>query len=114
MRRFEYRAPRFPADVSVKLSLKNCSLTGRCVQISLEGMRARFDKPLERKVLGTATIAYRDVQVEVPVQVAHCTPNFEGLTFLFDSDVQRNSVERLVSLITEIPAHRGLALVKYL
>jgi hypothetical protein len=112
MRRFEYRPPRFPADVSVKLNLQDFTMTGRCVEISLEGMRGRFDKPLELKALGSVTIAYRDLRIDVPVQVAHRAPDYEGLTFLFDSDVQRDSVQRLIGLITETPAHHGLALVK--
>jgi hypothetical protein len=112
MRRFEYRAPRFPADVSVKLDLQDSAMSGRCVQISLDGMRGKFDKPLQQKALGTVTIAYRDVLIDVPVQVAHSTPTDEGLTFLFDSDHQRNSVKRLIGLISETPAPRSLVLVK--
>lgn len=112
MRRFEYRVPRFAADVSVKVTFKDFAMAGRCLEISLEGMCGRFDKRLEKNALGTVTIAYRDVCVDVPVQVAHCTPDHEGLRFLFDSEVQRNSVRRLVSLVTEPEAHHALALVK--
>jgi hypothetical protein len=112
MQKFEYRTPRYEVDLPVRLTLENATMPGRCREISKEGMKVEFSQPLAPGGSGTLSATYRDLSLELKVVVAHSGVEWEGLKFVFESDRDRKSVERLVALLTEPPPRTALVLVR--
>jgi hypothetical protein len=98
MQKFEYRSPRFPVDLPVRLTVQNATVTGRCREISKEGMKLELAKPMAAGSRGTVSMSYQDQTLEVSVRVAHAG-NMHGLKFLYESDKERLAVARLVSAL---------------
>lgn len=96
MRSFDYRAPRFPVNLPVRLTLQGSSWIGRCREISIEGLLLETHAPHSVDAKGVIHIVYCDAVLEVPVRVAHCRANSEGLQFQCESTRQREEVERFV------------------
>jgi PilZ domain len=99
MQKFEYRAPRYLVDLPVVLTLQEGSFSGRCKEISKDGMRMELLQPVTPGASGTVRVTYNEYSIELRVTVAHSGAKFDGLKFLFESDKDRSTVERLVSLL---------------
>jgi hypothetical protein len=112
MHTFKYRTPRYPMDVPVRLTLGDGSITGRCREISKEGMRLELEEPLSPNYAGTVSLRYEDLAVALPVQYAHSDPPQEGVRFAFVSDKQRHDVARLVALVAANSRPSAIVLVK--
>lgn len=100
MRKFDYRAPRFPVDLWVRVTLKGDSWEGRCTEISAEGMRLTSQEPLAVDALGSVQVTYKGITLAVPVRVIHCSSECDGLQFVCNSDEQREDVVRFVDSLT--------------
>jgi PilZ domain len=111
MRKFDYRAPRFPVDLSVRVTLKGETCVGRCTEISAEGMRVTTSEPLSVESVGSVQVTYKSFTLAVPVRVVHCGTDCDGLQFLCESDEQRDDVARFVDLLTAKPQPTGPVLL---
>lgn len=112
MQKFTYRTPRYPVNLPVRLTLDGGTISGRCHEISREGMRLELREPLPPDYAGVAFLSYQNVDVQVPVEFAHAGAPQDGVRFVFASDRQRSDVARLVALLASNPGKTGLALVK--
>jgi hypothetical protein len=105
MRKFNYRVPRFPVDLPVRLTFHEATQAGRCTEISTEGMKIEVQEPLCPDTSGVVHIAYQDVTLDVTVRVAHSSASHDGVRFVYESDEQRDELTRLVEILAG-PQHR--------
>ena len=112
MHKFKYRAPRYPIDLPVHLTLEGSTLHGRCLEISREGMRLELETPMPVNASGTVSLSYRHISMEVPVRVKYTGAHQEGLRFIFESEKQRDRMAEFVALLSEPAAPTGPVLVK--
>jgi hypothetical protein len=99
MQKFDYRAPRFLVDHPVELAIENSTHIGRCKEISVDGMRLELPERVAPNSVGTVTMCYGSVAIELGTRVMHVEPNFAGLKFIYANERQRKDVERLVTLL---------------
>lgn len=112
MQKFEYRTPRYTVDLPVQLILADSRILGRCREISREGMAVEFDEPVAVDSCGLVSVSYKSLMLELPVAVAHNGKKADGLRFLFETDEDRSSVERLVALLAGSTGQPGPVLVR--
>jgi hypothetical protein len=112
MQKFEYRTPRYQVDLPVLLILADARVPGRCRQISKEGMSVELQEPVAADASGTVAIHYKNLALELRVAVTNSGKGVEGLRFLFDTDEDRISVERLVALLAGSTGQPGPVLVR--
>ena len=112
MQRFEYRSPRYPVDIPVLLILQGTSVTGRCKEISSEGMKVEFRHPVARNCCGTLRIGHSGSSLEVRARVARVGTESDGVKFLFGSEKERKALQRLVALTTAPTGQVGPVLVR--
>lgn len=112
MKRFEYRTPRYPVDIPVLLILPDTSVSGRCKEISSEGMKVEFRQPVTRNCCGTLRIGHGGSFLEVRARVARVGAENDGVKFLFGSEKERKAFERLVTLTTAPTGQLGPVLVR--
>jgi hypothetical protein len=105
MQRFDYRSPRYPVDLPVRLTADNSTRLGRCKDISREGMKMELQQPLPPDACGTVSMTFQNQTLELNVQVAHAGETQDGMKFIYSSDSQRNAVARLLASLT-IPYER--------
>ena len=79
---------------------------GRCVEISTEGMKLVLPQPLVPDTSGTVRFAFQDFDLELPVRVAHSGASFDGVKFIYESEEQRDEINRLVARVSA-PQHRA-------
>jgi hypothetical protein len=106
MRKFNYRVPRFPVDIPVRLSFDESTQVGRCLEISIEGMKLEAGQPLSPDSRGTVNLSYLGIAVELSIRVAHSGSSFDGVMFVYESEEQRDKVSQLVSLLAR-PTRSG-------
>jgi hypothetical protein len=112
MQKFEFRGPRFPADLPVQLTIEDSTLAGRCTEISKEGMRLEVGQALESNALGTVSMNYLGQTLEFRVRVAHVGPANSGLEFIYSSDAERTAMAHIVEAAS-VPKNRpGPVLLK--
>jgi hypothetical protein len=97
MQRFDYRSPRFPVDLPVRLTADNATRVARCRDISREGMRLELNPPLPPDAHGTVSMTYRDQTLQLNVRVAHAGETEAGMKFIYASDSERNAVAHLIA-----------------
>jgi PilZ domain len=107
MRKFNYRVPRFPVDLPVLLTFGESTQVGRCLEISVEGMKLEAGQPLSPDSRGTVHLTYLGIAVELSIRVAHAGSAFDGVTFVYDSEEQRDKVSQLVSLLARPTPRSG-------
>ena len=99
MQRFDYRAPRYLVDFPVQLAIEDSTFVGRCKEISTEGMRMEISQPGLPEGVGTLTMSFDSLAVEISARVTHAEPNAAGLKFIYNSERQRKAIDRLVTLL---------------
>jgi|SRR5271168_3282918 len=112
MQKFEYRTPRYAVDLPIHFQWNELGISGRCKEISKDGMRVVFEQPVPVDTCGWVDISYKDIALELRCCVAHKGPDFDGLRFLFESDNDRGAVERLVALLSGPSGPPGPVLVR--
>ncbi len=111
LQKFHYRSPRFSIDLPLQIKIADATVAARGRKISHEGMMVEFQEPIERNSSGFITLSHRDQSIEVQVRVARTDGKMGGLVFVFDSDVQKTDVARLVaSMIARQSGHRPVLL----
>jgi len=99
MRKFDYRAPRFSVDLPIRLTFEDSMQDGRCREISTEGMKLELREPLSPNSCGRVRVSYLNFRLELPVRVAHSGASYDGVKFVYESDEQRDDVNRLVAVL---------------
>ena len=112
MQKFEYRTPRYHVDLPVILALDSAHLSGRCKEISKDGMMIHMRESAPPDACGTVTVSYREKSLQLPVSVVHNGKGQLGLKFLFESDNDRSALEHLVSLVAAAMGQPGPRLVR--
>ncbi len=112
MQKFEYRTPRYQVDLPVVLTLGSTSVSGRCSEISKEGMRVELHEPVALDTCGSVSISYKDLSLELPVCVMRSGAGHDGLKFIFASEKDRSLVDRLVALLAAATGQPGPVLVR--
>jgi len=105
MRKFDYRAPRFAVDLPVRLAFDGSIRQGRCTEISTEGMRLEVREPLAPDACGIVHLGFQDISIQLPVRVAHSGSFYEGVQFVYETEEQRDEVNRLVARLSS-PSQR--------
>jgi hypothetical protein len=112
IRDFGYRSLRFSVDFPVRLQRDDAGfpdVEGRCLEIAEDGMALRCAQAL---VVGTkvmARIILPGGPVALSAEVVHGREGGYGLSFLFSSQSERETVRRLLSSLgaSVIPLRRS-------
>ncbi len=112
MQRFEFRGPRFPVSLPVQLTVQNSTLSGRCTEISKEGMKLEVGQPLQPNSTGTVSMNCAGRVLEFPVRIVHVKAKQAGLEFIPSSDAESNAVAHLVESSATPQNRRGPVLLK--
>jgi hypothetical protein len=111
MRKFDYRAPRFPVNLPVRLTLEDETLVGRCREISTDGMKLEMAEALRVDAAGAVQITFRNVSLDLPIRVIRCGEGCDGVQFVYGSDEEKDLVIQLISLLADASHHPGPSLV---
>jgi hypothetical protein len=112
MQKFQYRSPRFVADLPVQFAAEQSTLHGRCRDISRDGMGLELQQPLSPNSSGTISLSHRGRQLQLGVRVAYSAESHEGLEFIYRSDRERAAVGQLVASLGSLPGRPRLVLLK--
>jgi PilZ domain len=111
MQKFEYRSPRIAVDLPVQLTVEQSTLSGRCRNISKEGMRLEFRHPLPPDAQGTVILSCHANPLQLSVRVAYSGKSHGGVEFVYNSDVERDAVARLIASLAASANRPRLALL---
>jgi hypothetical protein len=100
MQKFEYRTPRYSVDLPVRFSTQNLTVTGRCKEISKDGLTLELSESLPTDSSGIVSISFQDHAVSLPARIVHPEGTRAGLEFHYASEVERNAVTRLIESLT--------------
>jgi len=100
MRKFRFRAPRFPVDLPVSVTQEGATRLGRCLEISLEGMKVELEDQFAPNSDGAVEIDLDDLQLRLPFRVVYSVANTRGLKFTIETRKQREAVSDLVSSLS--------------
>lgn len=112
MQKFDYRYPRFAVDFPVRYRAENGTQSGRCTEISEEGMKLELPEPLVSDTAGRVSLTFQDRVLEFNVRVAHGGGQHGGLEFIYESRHERAVVTQLVASLTASPTQSGPVLLK--
>ena len=108
MQKFGYRLPRFAVDLPVEYTIDKSSRTGRCIEISKEGITLLDSgQPLPPDSSGTVTITHQGRPLELSMRVVH--PG--GMEFLYKSEEERRAVDHLIASLSTSSSGHGPVLV---
>jgi len=82
MQRFDYRSPRYPVDLPVRLTAENSTRVGRCRDISREGHEAGVVPAASADACGTVSMTFQNQTLELNVRVAHAGATQDGMKFI--------------------------------
>ena len=111
MRKFDYRSPRFPVDLHVRLTLEESTQFGCCREISTEGMILEVREPLAVDAAGAVHISFQNVSLDLPVRVVRSGEGCDGVQFVYGSDEERDEVIRFIALLAAAPRRPGPVLL---
>ena len=111
VRKFDYRSPRFAVDLKVRLTIQGPTLIARCIEISREGMRLELGQALPPDALGTVSLQYQDLVLDLNVRVAHVGKTQGGVEFLYRSDAEQKAVAHLIGSLEGSRKRPGPVLV---
>ncbi|MGD0797061.1 MAG: PilZ domain-containing protein [Acidobacteriaceae bacterium] len=109
MQKFDYRCPRFTVDLPVRFTAQGSTLSGRCKDISSDGMRLELHEPLPPDARGTVSVSFQNRTLELSVRVAD--PGNGGMEFIYESDAERKAVDRLIAQMAGARTRSGPTLV---
>jgi len=112
MQRFEYRSPRFSADIPVQFIFEESALFGRCIEISEEGMTLQLQEPFPAVPSGVLSIMHRNCTLQLKARVAHTNGAQGGLQFVYESPAERHSVAKIVAYLASAQNGPGPALIR--
>jgi hypothetical protein len=111
MRKFDYRVPRFPVNLPVRLTLEEETLVGRCREISTDGMKLELAESLKVDAAGAVHVTFRDVSLDLPIRVIRCGEGCDGVQFVYGSDEEKDEVIQFIALLADASHHPGPVLL---
>lgn len=102
MQKFEYRNPRIRTDLSVTLATGEQRMSGRCTDISVEGIGATLLQPLAVGTSGALTLESDTNAIELQARVTYSEQNRVGIVFSFACDEERNSLMRFLQTVPKL------------
>jgi PilZ domain len=111
MRKFVYRAPRFPVDLLVQISFEELTVMARCREISKDGMVLEALKNPLPKRIGIVRVSHKGMTVELDARVARSGSKVDGLQFIFKSDAERKEMAQFVASLAETRNKPGPQLI---
>lgn len=112
MQKFDYRAPRFAVDLPVRIVVEGSTYTGRCKNISIEGMKVELREPIEVNMRGLLTIDLEGQVLEIDVLVTYAKSVRHGVRFLCESEDQRGILNRYLAFLAAPQSRPGLVLLQ--
>lgn len=100
MRNFNFRAPRFPVDLFVSIMQDGATRRGRCLEISVEGMKVELEDQFAPTSDGSVEIPLDESQLQLPFRVIYAAANVRGLEFTFETLAQKQIAANLISALT--------------
>jgi hypothetical protein len=111
MRKFVYRAPRFPVDLLVQLTFEDLAVVARCREISKDGLVLEALKCPLPKSIGMVTVSHKGVTVEFEARVARSGSKWSSLQFIFKSEAERKEMAHFVASLAETQNRPGPQLI---
>ncbi len=111
MRRFVYRAPRFPVDLPVQITFEDLTVVARCREISKDGMVLETLKNPLPKRIGMVKVSHKGMTVELGARVARSELKLDGLQFIFKSEAERKEMAHFVASLAEAQSRPGPQLI---
>jgi hypothetical protein len=99
MHKFQYRSPRYQVNLPVRLDFGDATFSGRCREISQEGMCLELPRALGAHHQGTVSFRYGAASIEIGVRVVRAGTCGGGLEFVFQSDRERGEIAKLLELV---------------
>jgi PilZ domain len=100
MRIFRYRQPRLSAGFNVEFILTGQTFQGRCRDVSDAGIRAEFNGTIDVGETGMLVLRHPMRVLRLEAEVAYLGKGGVGLSFIFDSQQQRDLTIQFISQIT--------------
>lgn len=95
MQKYSYRNPRFCITSTIEVNFRpseNPSISGRCTDISLEGLGVEFESDVP---IGThGVLEFSDI--EIPAHVAYSDGSRHGLVFGPLDKEQQSAIEKFI------------------
>jgi hypothetical protein len=103
-KKFEYRRPRYRADVPIVVHISpQYSTCGRCRDVSAEGLGIRLVEQLPTGRIVTVEFTLEGCPVRASARIEYrCDGNYYGLRFQFSSEQERCVVDRMIESIQKI------------
>lgn len=111
MHRFEYRNPRFSADLPAQLCIADETLAGRCTDIGIKGMKLDLQSNVVPGCQGIVCLHYQNQRIELKARVARIGSMHCGLEFVCDSRTEQRTVAHLLAKLTAPHSRHLISLV---
>lgn len=112
MQKFNYRAPRYVVDLPVRLTVEDSLVTGRCIEISREGMHVELRQPLPSGFRGMVSLSWQELTIELCARLAHATSRQAAMCFVFESEKERTALAEFITRVTAPRTPTALVLVR--
>jgi hypothetical protein len=100
MRKLQYRAPRFPVDLPVKVTQGNSAQMMRCREISVDGMKLDLSGASFPASSGSIQLIDGISSLEIPFQVRSRAIDSIGIVFENKSSEQTEALSRLIASLS--------------
>jgi hypothetical protein len=107
MRKFVYRAPRYPVNILVQVTVGDSTVVARCLQISNDGMELEGLMDSSPGSCGTVAVKHKGIKIELEARVVRTESQFGGLEFIYRSEEERVRMANFVASIAETPDKSG-------
>lgn len=81
MRTLEYRSPRLAMDFCVDFVTGTALFRGTCVDVNGEGLRASFDLPVPKSLVGSLILHHPLCRASIPARVVYLLKDQVGFVF---------------------------------
>lgn len=102
MQRFEFRDPRFSCDLPVRLNFNDSTLTARCTEISIKGMKVEIGQPQQFNSFGKVSVNREGHTIELQARMAYVQETSVGLDLIYSSDTDRKTMVDLVESLVPV------------
>jgi hypothetical protein len=104
MQTFQYRNPRFQVNIPLDVYVVSGShLRGRCVDISVEGMRAELEQQIPVGTTVRLELSVDGNSVTLAARLAYHEQKRCGLVFQFSSEHERSLMSKLLQAVQKSP-----------
>jgi hypothetical protein len=107
MRKFVYRAPRFPVNFLVQVTVGDSTVVARCLQISNDGMELEGLMDSLPGSCGMVAVNHKGIKIELEVRVVRSESQFGGLEFIYKSEDERTKMAHFVASVAGTPDRPG-------